>query len=596
MSRDTGGYRWRFAKRFRRVLIITLVCFSVLALVMTATLYISSVNRANRRSMENRVRFYVEEYSQQLDELKEELLSLVMKPSVQRFCSTDEPLSEELFHVNDDLENVITGNSSILLLYVFSNFHVRHADYRNREVHETQYDYEKILEDLLMQEEKGGNLAGTYKMSNQYLPGQPAFFMVYPVYSVTFVNRRFGTILLGARLKEPSYEEDSLKTKSRLLDDDGQVILSDDPEEIGGQPEYAEKIVGTEGTFSHGSRIVFYRKLPDWDYTVCTDVQYTELYREGLIEALVFVGITLAILFVSVLASTAVTERILNPINLLLSRMRHVSEETLREPICTDVLDEDGRYLAEGYNSMIMQINTLRENEQERQREADSLRFHLLQSQIQPHFLYNMLESIRWKAVLNQDNETAEMIKSLAAFYRLSLSGGDDIVTLETELSQIREYISLQNIRYNHLVELITEVPERLLGVYLPKITLQPLVENSIYHGIRMKEGMHGNVRISAEATEDDVQISVADNGGGMTREEAKRLNDLIDNPHEQTGYGISNVSRRLKLFFGDRAGLHYICNEDGGATAMIRIPREVEKQVENMAVREQENREAGLG
>ena len=107
---------------------------------------------------------------------------------------------------------------------------------------------------------------------------------------------------------------------------------------------------------------------------------------------------------------------------------------------------------------------------------------------------------------------------------------------------------------------------------------------------------MHGNVRISAEATEDDVQISVADNGGGMTREEAKRLNDLIDNPHEQTGYGISNVSRRLKLFFGDRAGLHYICNEDGGATAMIRIPREVEKQVENMAVREQENREAGLG
>ena len=195
--------------------------------------------------------------------------------------------------------------------------------------------------------------------------------------------------------------------------------------------------------------------------------------------------------------------------------------------------------------------------------------------------MYNTLDCIHWQATADGNNEISILVKALAQYYRLCLSDGKDVIRLEQEIEHVRNYLIIQNMRYDNIIKSVIEIDRACNDVYIPKITLQPLVENSIYHGIKIKEGKKGELRINARRKANDVYIDVSDNGGGMTEEQIEKLNQSISDLGTDMGYGIKNVNRRIKILFGHEYGLYYRKNERGGITVTIHLPyRKVNEEV----------------
>ena len=257
--------------------------------------------------------------------------------------------------------------------------------------------------------------------------------------------------------------------------------------------------------------------------------------------------------------------------------MDQVAEGTLEVRIDTESMDADSRKLAVGFNSMMDEIAVLMEQVKVEQHQLEQIRFNALQSQIQPHFLYNTLECIHWQAIADGNKEISTMVKALAQYYRVCLSRGKEIISLKQELDHIRSYLIIQNMRYDNIIELDVQVDACYDDVKIPKMTLQPLIENSIYHGIRVKEGKRGVVEIRIRQEDSDVWIVVADSGTGMSQEEIDEMNQSISVYDESFGYGVRNVNKRIEIMFGPKYGLHFRKNEHEGVSVEIHLPREAD-------------------
>ncbi len=217
--------------------------------------------------------------------------------------------------------------------------------------------------------------------------------------------------------------------------------------------------------------------------------------------------------------------------------------------------------LGDSMNDMIDRINELLSQvttEQTRLRKAE---FQLLQSQINPHFLYNTLDAIIWLAEAGKHQQVVMMVKSLSDFFRTSLSQGRDIVPLKDEIAHVRSYLQIQQVRYQDIMTYEIDVPSDFLDYMIPKITLQPLVENALYHGIKNRRG-GGSIRISTEAEENFFMIEVRDTGAGMAPERLEQVQNAIE--HYDTTkddiYGLYNVNERIRLHFAEQEpeGVHF--------------------------------------
>ncbi|MBE9917831.1 sensor histidine kinase [Paenibacillus donghaensis] len=195
----------------------------------------------------------------------------------------------------------------------------------------------------------------------------------------------------------------------------------------------------------------------------------------------------------------------------------------------------------------------------------------LLYQQINPHLLYNTLESIYWKSMMEGNTVSAEMIKDLSKLMKISLSRGRELITLEEEMEHARAYIKLQQNRYDYAFRVEMNVPEYLYPVQIPKITLQPLIENAIIHGIK-NMGEDGEIRIIAEESQGVLYIRISDNGFKPVDYEAIRKVLSDDSPNPAKGYGIRNIHRRLQLHFGPEYGLNYEARDVGGTTVTVSL------------------------
>ncbi|MDQ0111195.1 sensor histidine kinase [Paenibacillus harenae] len=202
----------------------------------------------------------------------------------------------------------------------------------------------------------------------------------------------------------------------------------------------------------------------------------------------------------------------------------------------------------------------------------------LLYQQINPHLLYNTLESIYWKSSLEGKTESADMIKELSKLMKISLSRGRELITLEEELEHASAYVSLQQKRYKYEFEVNWVIPDAARLILIPKITLQPLIENAMIHAVK-NMGEDGEIRISAMVEGERVTIKVEDNGHKAVDYAA--LDRLLsgDKPDHASGYGIRNIQQRIKLHFGNQYGLGYKEREHGGTSATIILPMITEEQ-----------------
>ena len=224
----------------------------------------------------------------------------------------------------------------------------------------------------------------------------------------------------------------------------------------------------------------------------------------------------------------------------------------------------------------------IEEQVKKEQKQLRKAEFELLQAQINPHFLYNTLDAIVWSAEAGNQKQVVNMVGSLSDFFRSSLNKGKEIVSIKEELVHVKSYLEIQQIRYQDILCYEINVPESLNKYQIPKITIQPIAENALYHGIKNKRG-GGKIAIEGYENEDAVIIEVKDNGIGIDEKRLLEIKESLESSDNNSNsiYGIYNVNERIRLNYGEQYGLK-ICSIYGeGTTVKILIPKILTEIVE---------------
>ncbi|MGI6545933.1 MAG: sensor histidine kinase [Fastidiosipilaceae bacterium] len=264
------------------------------------------------------------------------------------------------------------------------------------------------------------------------------------------------------------------------------------------------------------------------------------------------------------------------PINELVLTSRRVAAGDLDCGVSEDQ-ESELQVLNQNFNIMIRRLKELM---RQTRRDADNLsriELQLLQEQINPHFLFNTLETIIWSIEAEDTEDSLKLVQELSNFFRMTLSGGRSIIQLRDEISHVSSYLAILQRRYHDILQYVIDVPEELMVHQIPKLTLQPIVENAVYHGIKQKR-TPGRVIIRGRYSDDleHILLTVIDDGVGMPEEELKTLRDQIKDPDFEpsslTGVGLPNIYRRIKLYYGDTGSLSVTSVVDVGTIVQIKI------------------------
>ena len=286
----------------------------------------------------------------------------------------------------------------------------------------------------------------------------------------------------------------------------------------------------------------------------------------------IIAGVTL---LVAVIASIFFTGSIARRVIALRALMKEAEEGNLAVRFKGHQEDEIG-HLGKSFNTMIEEIQKLIDlvyREQQSKREAE---LKTLQEQIKPHFLYNTLDTIHWMAQDRGANDIVQIVSALTSLFRIALSKGKEMISLSDELEHVRSYLIIQKLRYEDKFDFSLCVQDEVLPYMVLKLTLQPLVENAIYHGIKERRG-HGSIRVEALRSDGALVLRVRDDGVGMSEEKLAAVRALLTKAPEESsqknGYGISNVNERIQLSFGKDFGLRFESAPGEGTTVEILHP-----------------------
>lgn len=237
--------------------------------------------------------------------------------------------------------------------------------------------------------------------------------------------------------------------------------------------------------------------------------------------------------------------------------------------------------LSDSFEHMSGKIKNLMEKVRREETELRKTELKALQAQINPHFLYNTLDSIQWMCECGETADASKMVCALAKLFRISISRGHELITIKDEINHVSNYLIIQSYRYRSQFTYVFEVDKELENYLCNKITLQPLVENAIYHGInRLVDD--GEIKVTVKQADDDkndILMIVSDNGVGMTEEQCKKI--LSKNRSDSSGIGVKNVNDRLKIYFGDKYGLTVKSELDVGTKIIARIPKIVKEDTD---------------
>lgn len=327
-------------------------------------------------------------------------------------------------------------------------------------------------------------------------------------------------------------------------------------------------------------------------------------YHAVLIPIILLLFVWITVLVICLLFSNSITKRL----QLISGRLRQTNNLHEIEPLPLFQGHDEITEIADSYNLLAQELKRNLEREYQLGIEKRSADLRALQAQINPHFLYNTLELINYYAYENQPRTVETIVSKLASFYRLSLNKGNDIYHLWQELDLVRSYFDIQNIRYRNRMKLLIDIPTELNQTIIPPITLQPIVENAIGHGIIQSPDKSGTITITARLDENgNVCIFIADDGMGLSKEEADKLNRTLhmdddffhSNAPKQAGddagtadiqdssavssrtvlngggsyYGLRNIHARLRIMFGEGYGIMLYPGESGGAVVRVLLP-----------------------
>ncbi|MGD2078001.1 MAG: histidine kinase [Chloroflexota bacterium] len=279
----------------------------------------------------------------------------------------------------------------------------------------------------------------------------------------------------------------------------------------------------------------------------------------------------------SILAAWIISASIYVPIKKLHNVTRTITGQDLQALVTTNNVDEITE-LGISFNLMIGQIRELLNAKMQEQENLKKAELRTLQAQINPHFLYNTLDTIVWMAESNKPDQVIEIVRALSSFFRIALSKGKDWISLRQELEHVESYLKIQRMRYRDILEYEIDVDEALLDSTILKLTLQPLVENALYHGIKSKRG-GGLIVVSVKhGMLGDVVLEVRDDGVGFTPYKLAQIREILDGETgditmKEGGFGLQNVNKRIKLYYGQQYGLAIQSHYRSGTQVTVTIP-----------------------
>ena len=570
--------RWKFDKKMQLLVTVSIIATTLIVLVVSTISSVTSMKQQSIELLQAQNSTTAENFKSSLDNYKTLAIATVMDTSIQQYLKAVNynkeagGLKSSAFNILASISNMHSDMNFIAVVgkspddYIYKG-QIAISAAQFSQVYTFDAQQCKTVQD------------SSIKMcfNNAYFNGSKYTLNIYfPIYDTNRVLGELG--LLCMNFTDPSLlqileYDSSNKLESMVVDTDGMMISARDKDKIGTNVDFIPKMKEKSGTFSMGGRLYIYQKVSDWRFYVVSSVPMMELYKSSIRTIFLMAFILLFLLTISLLVVKRIISKVYRPLDKVVRKMDDVASGSLKTRINVEHMGEDFTKLAVGFNSMMEEILVLMEQVKMEQHQIEQIRFNALQSQIQPHFLYNTLECIHWQAMVDGNGEISTLVKALAKYYRICLSGGHDVIPLKMELEHVRNYLIIQNMRYDAIIGREFDVEEAASDVMIPKLTLQPLVENSIYHGIKVKEGKTGSLFLKVRKRSSDVLITLADTGTGMSQQQIDEMNQHLSEYDDSFGYGVRNVNKRIELLYGEEFGLYYLRNESGGVTVEIRLP-----------------------
>jgi two-component system sensor histidine kinase YesM len=509
--------------------------------------------------------------------------------SINYYNSTDSLLIyEEAFRIENVLKRALFSHNEIQSIAIISNRGKYHpADRNNREVSiKSLVPYKSALYEKIVTaaREKSG-----YPVfyADSHDGRVRNLFLVRMVYSVS----DFEEVGVMVILLRTDYLYDVLIELANedmqnimVLTSRNDVIVDRNRELTDSISKQYDMMEGPKGWFldeSRGSIISYLAmdKAPGWK--IISSVSLASLYRDidNLKREIILSSVIMV--FILSMISLLMTADFIRPFRKLISGMERVRQGERDVSIVLDRKDEIG-YLGEAFNRMVKEMNTLSDwvvQEQLTRKEAE---IKALQSQINPHFLFNTLESVNWMARLNNVPEISVMVTALSSLMEASIGRDDKLITLREELNYVDSYFLILRRRFEDRVEFVSMIDEKALEVKIPRLLIQPLIENAIKHGIEYNKA-RGRITLYVDFEGSNIRIIVEDDGDGISQDDLEIINDTLSMDNDTyfrrihsgmaKSVGLDNVNRRIKLFYGEDYGLTVESRKDSYTRAIVIIP-----------------------
>lgn len=538
------------------------------------------------------------DYIENLDITSQELLpDERVALSINNYTMISESLQvfEEAFRIENRFKKIILTHDEIQSIALISQQGKYHpADRSNRLVSiKSMVPYKSYLYEKILEKARGKNGAAVFYLDNH--GGRVKnLFLARMVYNTdSFEELGLMIFLLRTDYLHTIFRDlvNEDMQNIMILSDDLNIIVDRDTSQSEDVRSLLSEISKPNGwQLDHtGRNIISYNVMegePGWK--IASIVSLKNLYRD--IDALRRKIIYSAILIVIVLSaiSLLMTSDFVRPFKVLVSGMQRVQKGEKNVLMTFNRKDEIG-YLGDAFNNMVSEMNTLSNWAYQEQLTRKEAELKALQSQINPHFLFNTLESINWMAQLNQVPEISQMVTALSSLMEASIGRDDKLISIREEVSYVDNYCFIMKRRFGDRMVLLKEIDDEALNVMIPRLLIQPLVENAVRHGIENNQE-RGNIRLAASVSGDKLTVVVENDGEGIRKDELALINETLsmDDEHyfkymqgkKTKSVGLVNVNRRIKLFYGEHYGLTIESEEGRYTRVIVLLPLENRKML----------------
>lgn len=474
--------------------------------------------------------------------------------------------------VSTTLIEMIHSIPSVESIYVFDNYGHRYGSdkqslkslkisdikqapwYERVEEKEGYYIIELNAENIFLNKAPG-NTVSLIRMINSTVTMKPIGILMINISEEAFKSNANGSAV-------------GYKPNILLLNENQEVIMNEGHIQVETIEENFPRALSDErgthlATIDNNQYIISYKVLNKYGWRVVMSIPTKELQREPY-QVAVIVIIVMSAIFVMI-SCLIMTHTITKPVERLVHSMKQMENGKFVRVEMNTGNDEIGE-LKNHYNAMVDEIEKLIKKIYKEQQFKRTAELRMLQEQVKPHFLYNTIDAMRFLAYSGKNEELCEALEAFGNYYRNSLSKGSEIISLAEEIGVVKDYLYLQKMRYGDTIQFEFEIDEDTLSYTVPKLILQPLVENAIYHGIRPKQ-RPGHIRIRTSLQQNDVVLQVEDDGIGMKEQ------DIATIMSNKESFGLRGTLERIAIFF-DRKDLYQIeSKENEGTKITLYIP-----------------------